>query len=67
MTGYRVIPAPEALGRVVCRGVSVGAAVVCAGGAGMRVEGSSRMDGILDVFGGCEVCELGLVDEMSCN
>ena len=47
MTGYRVIPAPEALGRVVCRGVSVGAAVVCAGGAGMRVEGSSRMDGIL--------------------
>ena len=55
MTGYRVIPAPEALGRVVCRGVSVGAAVVCAGGAEMRVEGSSRMDGILDVFGGCEV------------
>jgi hypothetical protein len=33
---------------VVDRGVSVGKAVVCAVGGGMRVEGSSSMAGILD-------------------
>lgn len=46
--GYRVIRALDALGSVLVRGVSVGKAVVCASGAGMRVEGSSSMAGILD-------------------
>lgn len=48
MMGKRVIRAFDALGSVVCRGFSVGAPVLCAFGAGMRVEGSSSMAGILD-------------------
>lgn len=46
--GYKVTPAFSALGRVVWRGVIVNAALVCACGGGMRVEGSSSRAGILE-------------------
>lgn len=41
------MPALEALGRVLWRGVRVTIARVCAWGGGLRVEGSSSIAGIL--------------------
>ena len=47
MIGYKVIPAPLALGSVVCLAVREPAAWTCAWGGGLLEEGSSSMAGIL--------------------
>lgn len=59
MIGYRVIPAPAALGSVVCRAFREPAAWVCASGGGLWEEGSSSMAGILGDWGRCILWKLG--------
>lgn len=59
MIGYRVTPAPAALGSVACRAFREPAAWVCASGGGLWEEGSSSMAGILGDWRRCALWELG--------